>query len=152
MPFTVNVVMVNPPEVNGEARSITSLMVPRSDMIFLDTAISLDENYQRVMKSPHSRFPVCEKHNGNLIGVINAKELLAEAVRGSKVDLAAMAQPCQVVPESLTGMELLEFFRSSHSQMVFVVDEYGDLKGIVTLQDLLEALTGEFLVGSDDDA
>lgn len=135
-----------------EARSIVSLMVPRSDIVYLDTALSLEENYQRVMKSPHSRFPVCTKQNDNLIGVINAKELLAEAIRGSTVDLESMAQPCHVVPESLTGMELLEFFRSSHSQMVFVVDEYGDLKGIVTLQDLLEALTGEFILGEGEDA
>lgn len=135
-----------------EARSIVSLMVPRSDIVYLDTAIPLEENYQRVMKSPHSRFPVCTKQIDNLIGVINAKELLAEAIRGSTVDLESMAQPCNVVPESLTGMELLEFFRSSHSQMVFVVDEYGDLKGIVTLQDLLEALTGEFIMGEGEDA
>ncbi|WP_062064301.1 hemolysin family protein [Cellvibrio sp. OA-2007] len=135
-----------------EARSIVSLMVPRSDVVYLDTALPLEENYQRVMKSPHSRFPVCTKQNDNLIGVINAKELLAEAIRGSTVDLESMAQPCHVVPESLTAMELLEFFRSSHSQMVFVVDEYGDLKGIVTLQDLLEALTGEFILGEGEDA
>ena len=135
-----------------EARSIGSLMVPRSDIVYLDTALSLEENYQRVMQSPHSRFPVCNKQSDNLIGVINAKELLAEAIRGSNVDLESMAQPCHVVPESLTGMELLEFFRSSHSQMVFVVDEYGDLKGIVTLQDLLEALTGEFILGEGEDA
>lgn len=135
-----------------EARSIVSLMVPRADIIFLDTALTLEENYQRVMKSPHSRFPVCTRQIDNLVGVINAKELLAEAIRGNKVELESMAQPCHVVPESLTGMELLEFFRSSHSQMVFVVDEYGDLKGIVTLQDLLEALTGEFIMGEGEDA
>lgn len=135
-----------------EERSIVSLMVPRADVVYLDTTLSLEENYERVMQSPHSRFPVCTKQNDNLIGIINAKELLAEAIRGNQVDLATMAQPCEVVPESLTAMELLEFFRSSHSQMVFVVDEYGDLKGIVTLQDLLEALTGEFISVDDQDA
>lgn len=135
-----------------EERSIVSLMVPRADIVYLDTALSLEENYQRVMQSPHSRFPVCNKQSDNLIGVINAKELLAEAIRGDAVDLEAMAQPCHVVPESLTGMELLDFFRSSNSQMVFVVDEYGDLKGLVTLQDFLEALTGEFVLGDGEDA
>ena len=135
-----------------EERSIVTLMVPRADIVFLDTTLTLEENYQRVMQSPHSRFPVCTKQTDNLIGVINAKELLAEAIRGSTVNLESMVQPCHVVPESLTGMELLEFFRSSHSQMVFVVDEYGDLKGIVTLQDLLEALTGEFILREGEDA
>src|SRR5690606_1634386 len=92
------------------------------------------------------------RHNDNLVGIINAKELLAAAIRGNSVDLAELAHPCEVVPESLTAMELLDFFRSSQSQMVFVVDEYGDFKGIVTLQDLLEALTGEFISENDQDA
>lgn len=135
-----------------EERNIVSLMVPRSDIVYLDTALPLAENYERMMHSPHSRFPVCTKQSDNLIGVVNAKEILAQAISGKPVDLLALAQPCHVVPESLTGMELLEFFRTSHSQMVFVVDEYGDLKGIVTLQDLLEALTGEFIAREGEDA
>jgi putative hemolysin len=135
-----------------EARNIASLMVPRSDIVYLDAALPIEENYKRVMQSPHSRFPVCEKNNENLIGVINAKELLAEAISGKSINLSDMAKPCNVVPESLTGMELLDFFRSSHSQMVFVVDEYGSIKGLVTLKDLLEALTGEFIVGNEEDA
>lgn len=135
-----------------EYRNIASLMVPRTDVVFLDAALPIDENYQRVMQSPHSRFPVCEGNPENLIGVINAKELLAEAIRNENVSLAAMVQPCHVVPESLTGLDLLEFFRSSQSQMVFVVNEYGDIKGLVTLQDLLEALTGDFFIRDDEDA
>ncbi len=135
-----------------EDRNIVSLMVPRSDMVYLDTALTVEENYQRVMQSPHSRFPVCTKQNDNLIGVINAKELLAAAIRGDKVNLAELAKPCQAVPESLTAMELLDFFRRSRTQMVFVVDEYGELRGLVTLQDLLEALTGEFIGEEGEDA
>jgi putative hemolysin len=135
-----------------EERNIVSFMVPRSDIVYLDTALPIEENYERVLHSPHSRFPVCTKQSDNLIGVVNAKEILAQAISGKPVDLLALAQPCHVVPESLTGMELLEFFRTSHSQMVFVVDEYGDLKGIVTLQDLLEALTGEFIAREGEDA
>ncbi|HEY8940350.1 MAG TPA: hemolysin family protein, partial [Cellvibrio sp.] len=135
-----------------EDRNIVSLMVPRSDMVYLDTALSTEENYQRVMQSPHSRFPVCTKQNDNLIGVINAKELLAAAIRGDKVNLAELARPCQAVPETLTAMELLDFFRRSRTQMVFVVDEYGELRGLVTLQDLLEALTGEFIGEEGEDA
>lgn len=135
-----------------EDRSIVSLMVPRSDMVYLDTALTVEENYERVMQSPHSRFPVCTKQNDNLIGVINAKELLAAAIRGDKVNLAELAKPCQAVPESLTAMELLDFFRRSRTQMVFVVDEYGELRGLVTLQDLLEALTGEFIGEEGEDA
>lgn len=127
-----------------DERSISSLMVPRSEIIYLDIALPLEDNYQRVMQSPHSRFPVCDRHMDTLLGVINSKELLAQAITGEIVDLAALAKPCNFVPQSLSGMELLNYFRTSNTQMVFVVDEYGGVKGLVTLQDLLEALTGEF--------
>ena len=127
-----------------DERTISSLMVPRSDIVFLDIELTLEENLHRVMQSPHSRFPVCEGHADELIGVVSAKQMLAQSVAGKLTDLRALAQPCNFVPDSLTGMELLEHFRSTGSQMVFVVDEYGDLKGLVTLQDLMEALTGEF--------
>jgi len=127
-----------------DERSISSLMVPRSDIVFLDVELSLTENMQRVMQSPHSRFPICQGHADELLGVISAKQLLAQSVAGTLHDLQSLAQPCNFVPDSLTGMELLEHFRTTGSQMVFVVDEYGDLKGLVTLQDLMEALTGEF--------
>lgn len=127
-----------------DERTISSLMVPRSDIVFLDIELSVEENLHRVMQSPHSRFPVCEGHADELIGVVSAKQMLAQSVAGKLTDLRSLAQPCNFVPDSLTGMELLEHFRSTGSQMVFVVDEYGDLKGLVTLQDLMEALTGEF--------
>lgn len=127
-----------------DERSISSLMVPRSDIVFLDVDLTLTENMQRVMQSPHSRFPICKGHADELLGVISAKQLLAQSVAGTLHDLQSLAQPCNFVPDSLTGMELLEHFRTTGSQMVFVVDEYGDLKGLVTLQDLMEALTGEF--------
>ncbi len=135
-----------------EARSISSLMVHRSEIVYLDTALSFEENYQRVTHSPHSRFPVCNRSHDNLIGVIDSKELLAHAIGNQTIDLSSLAKPCHLVPESLTAMELLKVFRSSKSKMVFIVDEYGDLNGIVTLQDLLEALTGEFISDTDDDA
>ncbi len=133
-----------------DERSISSLMVPRSDIVFLDVELTVEENLQRVMASPHSRFPVCKGHADELIGVVSAKQLLAQSVAGQLKDISTLAQPCNFVPDSLTGMELLEHIRKNGSQMVFVVDEYGDLKGLVTLQDLMEALTGEFNPGNNE--
>jgi putative hemolysin len=78
--------------------------------------------------------------------------LLAQAITGEVVDWTALAKPVNFVPQSLTGMELLDYFRSSDNQMVFVVDEYGGVKGMVTLHDLLEALTGEFYSVDDNDS
>lgn len=127
-----------------DERSISSLMVPRSDIVYLDIALSLEANYQRLLDSPHSRFPICDRQMDNILGVINAKELLSPTLENKPVNIASLAKPAHFVLETLTGMELLNYFRNSSTPMAFVVDEYGDLKGLVTLQDLLEALTGEF--------
>ena len=134
-----------------DERSISSLMVPRSDIVFLDVEHSIEDNLKLLTLSPHSRFPVCRGNADELIGVVSTKQLLVQSVTGNLTDLTALAQPCNFVPDSLTGMELLEHFRTSGSQMVFVVDEYGDLQGIVTSQDLLEAITGDFLPIDEND-
>lgn len=135
-----------------DQRSIASLMVPRTDVIYLDVNMSLADNYERLMQSPHSRFPICDRQMDNILGIINAKELLAQMITGETVDLATLAKPAHFALENLSAMELLNVFRNSNTQMVFVVDEYGDLKGLVTLQDLLEALTGEFYSDNDTDS
>jgi hypothetical protein len=80
----------------------------------------------------------------DILGVVSARQMLAKRLRGEKAELTAVLQPAVFVPESVTGMELLENFRSSGGQVAFVIDEYGEVLGLVTLQDLVEAITGEF--------
>ena len=133
-------------------RQLGSLMVPRADIVFLDVSQPLEENIQRVTESEHSRFPVCNGGLQSLIGVINAKQLLAKTLKGRLTEFTSQLQPCVYVPETLTGMELLDHFRTSGTQMVFVVDEYGEIQGLVTLQDMLEAVTGEFVPRNLEDS
>ena len=78
--------------------------------------------------------------------------MLNQQLRGGTVNLAAQLQPAIFVPETLTGMDLLDHFRASGTQMVLVVDEYGEVQGLVTLQDVLEAVTGEFKPRNQEDA
>lgn len=133
-------------------RQIGSLMIPRGDIVFLDISEPLEENLKRVSESNHSRFPVCRGGLHDIVGVITAKQLFIQLHHTGKTDLTAQLQPCVYVPESLTGMELLEQLRTSATPMVFVIDEYGEIQGLVTLRDVLEAVTGEFKPRDTEDA
>ncbi len=126
-------------------RQISSLMVPRSDVVFLDLEDSFEVNMAKVEACNHARFPVIRGNVNQLVGVLNARRWLANALKGEQRELHA--QPLEeplYVPETITGMELLDNFRQSDDQMAFVIDEYGEIQGIVSLKDLIEAITGEF--------
>ncbi len=133
-------------------RQLGSLMVPRSDIVCVDIRRTPEENLQVLIESEHSRFPVCDGSLDRLLGVIHAKQALACVAQGETPDYSANLQPCVYVPETLTGLELLEEFRANDMQMAFVVDEYGEIEGIVTLQNVLEAVTGEFTPRNAEDA
>jgi putative hemolysin len=135
-----------------DERRINSLMTPRADIVYLDTALPLEENLRRVAESEHSRFPVCKDGLAEVLGILSAKQLLNQTLKGGSADLAAQLLPAVFVPESLTGMDLLEHFRASDAHMVMIIDEYGEINGLVTLQDVLEALTGEFRPRNIEDA
>jgi putative hemolysin len=99
-----------------------------------------------------SRYPVCRGGLDDVIGVLPAHRLVAPVVRGQALNLADHLQAPVFVPETLSGMELLEHLRASTSELVFVVDEYGAVQGLITERDVLEAITGEFTVPSGEDA
>jgi putative hemolysin len=125
-------------------RQIGSLMVPRRDVVYLDADRPWPENIRRIENSEHTRFPVVRGGLREILGIVSARLLLKKTLHGGAPDLKTELQPAVFVPESLTGMELLQNFRTSGTQLAFVVDEYGEVLGIVTLQDVLEAITGEF--------
>ncbi|MDP3418373.1 hemolysin family protein [Falsiroseomonas sp.] len=126
-------------------RQIGSLMVPRGDVVSLDLEQSFEVNMARVEASDHARFPVVRGDMQEVVGVVNARKWLSQALRGGERELTSQSlQDPLYVPETITGMELLGNFRQSGGQMAFVIDEYGEVQGIVTLPDLIEAITGEF--------
>jgi putative hemolysin len=133
-------------------RQVGSLMIPRADIVFLDVEQPTQDNLRIVADSDHSRFLVCRGGLHEVLGTISAKQLFNQSLKTGKVDLQSLLQPTVFVPETLTGMDLLEHFRASGTQMVVVVDEYGEVQGLVTLQDVLEAVTGEFKPRRQEDA
>jgi magnesium and cobalt exporter, CNNM family len=133
-------------------RQLGSLMVPRSRIVYLDANLPWPENAKRIETEDHSRYPVVRKDLRDVLGVATARQLLVKTLKGETPNLNMGLQPPVFVPESLTGMELLDNFRASGTHLAFVVDEYGEVLGMVTMTDLLEAITGEFKPKHVDDA
>lgn len=133
-------------------RQLGSLMIPRSDIVYIDVNLSDEENLKRILDSDHSRFPVCDGSLDNLLGIIHAKQTLAHVVKGEGINFREHLTTASFVPQMLTGTEVLDQFRNNCMQIAFVVDEYGEIEGMVTLQDVLEALTGEFTPRNAEDS
>lgn len=130
-------------------RQVGSMMIPRGDMAWLNLEDTLDENLAVIKEHGHSRYPVCRGGLDDVVGVATAQQLLQQFAQTHTADLTLGLQSAVFVPETLSGMELLEHFRASSSQMVFVVDEYGEVQGVITLRDVLEAITGEFTTADE---
>jgi putative hemolysin len=147
-------------------RLLTSLMLPRSDIEWIDASDTVAQAIDKAGATGHSWYPVCRGSLDDVVGVVNVAKLLA--LRGqiqtapagpdagampSVTDrISAYAVPAVFVPETLTGMELLEQFRAQSTRIVFVVDEYGVVQGLMTPLDMLEAITGELQPSAQIDA
>jgi putative hemolysin len=127
-------------------RQARELMTPRYRLVALDVDDSLDLNFQKMAEAPHQTFPVYEGDLDRLIGMAPVKTLWSASVAGQSIDLRALAEPALIVPESMPALEVLERFRDRASNAAMVVDEYGGIQGLVTLHDLLEAITGDLEV------
>jgi putative hemolysin len=129
--------------------AIVSFMTPRADIVMLEESSTRVQQAVLLQGSPHSHYPVAR--DGEIVGVVSAKDMLVSVLQGHTVDLASAARPAIFFPKSISGLELLEHFRKSGDHQAMVVDEYGTILGLITLHDLLEAITGAIRIGGPEE-
>jgi len=134
----------------SEAR-VRDIMLPRMQIELIDLSNSLEEILESILETSHSRYPVLEE--GKFIGILLAKDIFRALVKGalkSKEDLAALLREPQIVPESKRLNVLLREFKEGRNHLALVVDEYGELAGLVTIEDVLEQIVGNIEDEHDD--
>ena len=124
-------------------RIVGAIMTPRPEVDWLDLEDTPEEILETLLTSPYSVFPVAEDGVDNVIGLVRAKDLLNQRLSDQRLDLRAVLKTPLFVPENITALELLERYKDTHGEIAFVVDEYGSFQGIVTVEDVLEAIVGD---------
>lgn len=123
-------------------RVVRDITTPRKEVVFLNTEDSFDENLSRAIQSRHTRFPLCDGHLDNAIGLVHIKDLLSQ-MRAPAPDLTKIRRDLLPVPEMMPLERLLTFFLSKHAHIALVLDEYGGTVGVVTLDNVLEEIVGD---------
>jgi putative hemolysin len=134
---------------------LRALMTPRVDLEFLDLGEPLAKNLARIAQIPYARFPVYRGDRSQVLGIVNARDLFRQAIRkGSleQIDIEAELDAPLYVPDSVSAIDLLEQLKINHAELAMVVDEYGDIQGMITLTDVMTALVGEVPAMEDDEA
>ena len=130
---------------------VRDIMVPRSQMVVVERDASIEQILPVAVESAHSRFPVIGDSRDEVVGILLAKDLLHNFINGNKdnFNIRKMLRPAVFIPESKRLNVLLKEFRSSRNHMAIVVDEYGGVAGLVTIEDVLEQIVGEIVDESD---
>jgi putative hemolysin len=126
-------------------KEVVDVMVPRPEVVAISVALPAEDVLEAVLESPYTRYPVYRESLDDIVGVLHIRDLI-EAMQGSgvaAVDLEAIVRPAYMVPETKSLGVLLAEFRRTNQHLAVVIDEYGSMEGIVTLEDLLEEIVGE---------
>lgn len=124
-------------------QTVRNVMTPRRRIVWLDVEDPPGRNIEKMSSHRHTRFPVCEGGLDKVLGIVDIKDLFARRATGQPLDLRADLRQPLLVPGDLRTLRLLDMFRSTGIHFAFVVDEHGDIQGVVTLNDIMEQVTGE---------
>ncbi len=134
---------------------VRDIMIPRSHMVVLEQDQSIETMLKIVSDSSHSRFPIIGENKDDVLGLVLVKDFLKAYLHRGSIDITSILRPAHFVPESKRLDSLLNEFKSSHNHLAVVVDEYGGIAGLVTIEDILEEIVGdiedEFDATEDED-
>jgi putative hemolysin len=125
-----------------DQRSVSSVLTPRAEVVFLDIREPQDAMRKKLRTSPHSVLPLCDGGLDQVIGFVRASRLLDPMLESGAFDPAKAAEPAHFVPHSMNLMRLLQQFKATHLPLALVVDEYGGVDGLVSLTDVVSAIVG----------
>ena len=131
--------------------NVDDVMVPRVQIVMIDVDAPLSDILAAVVESGHSRFPVHGEDKDDILGILLAKDLLKYFGNGHDFDIRSILRPAVLIPESMRLNVLLAEFRRSRNHMALVVDEYGGVAGLITIEDVLEEIVGEIDDEHDDE-
>ena len=129
--------------LNLDERHIGAVLTRRSDVVYLDIRDPVDAIREKLREQPHSVLPLCDGGLDKVLGFVRSTNVLAQILERGEPDLAALAEPPLFVPETMTLMKLLEQFKRTHLPVALVVDEFGDVEGLVSFTDVISSIVGD---------
>jgi putative hemolysin len=123
-------------------RQVSALMTPRTQVVWINLEDTPEEIRKKVITSQHSRFPLVDGDQDNIVGIVHTKEILAQILAGQPLDLKALKTEPVYVPEKMPILQILELFKQQGIHIALVVNEYGSFEGIITPRDILEGIVG----------
>jgi putative hemolysin len=125
-----------------DERPVGGFITPRKQIVWFDLNDTPKDILQKIEKSRHSRYPVMHGSLDTVLGIVRAKDLLAQCLASRPLDLKAVLRPPLFFPETMSSLKALEIFKEKGTHIALVIDEYGGIEGIVTHNDILEAIVG----------
>jgi putative hemolysin len=126
----------------GDQR-IYSLMTPRTDIVYLDINDSIEEVREKIAASEFSRFPVRQDSLDTILGIVKARDMLVRSLSGEAIKLKDLLKPAFFIPETMLASRALEIFKEKGTELLLVIDEFGGLQGLLTINDVLEEIVGQ---------
>jgi putative hemolysin len=117
-------------------------MTPRTEIVWLDISDTIEEIRAKIADCPFSRFPVRQDTLDTILGIVKSRDLLLESLSDKEFDLKSLLRPAFFIPETMFASRALELFKEKNTELLLVVDEFGGLQGLLTINDILEEIVG----------